>query len=492
MSTVSVSTRPLQPLRRRAHPSRRQAGSLIALTVLCAFASGVFLIFFADGDQRVVFTPMLACLNLALLFVSVLYRRDGELPVFEGGTLFVAATTLYSVFPLLNFAAGGMAWRPPSDYRLVGYDPTPAEIGSFAWNYVLFLGTFVAVYLIVRGRKSVPRVFARVPQAVQTSVIVTFVVMMILVQLVSFIVLPPEAQVSVYEGGNFAYRANVPLVFLQFLNIGGSALLALKLLFAILVLARWRERKWRLILFVWLVFEFFLIVRSQARGGFVLLILMIGITYHRLVKPLSLRKAVIAGSGLILGFLAFGVFRDTRGAAFDPRSALTVNNEFQTLFSNAYDVHMRKQYRTLPAPPPQMKYAELYMIIPSQLLPFAKIDPAEWYADVLQISHTGSRVMFGVITKAMLGLGKTELFLRGALAALLLALLHRWYVRRADRFWPTALYAYIVVWTFYTFRSNTFTVVYLVLYYFGSAALLVAIVRFGLGGRQEHAGEPGR
>lgn len=120
------------------------------------------------------------------------------------------------------------------------------------------------------------------------------------------------------------------------------------------------------------------------------------------------------------------------------------------------------------------------MVIPSQVLPFAKVEPSEWYAEVLDIKHTGARTMFGVMAQAMLGLGTLEVFLRGLAIAVILALVHHWYVRRAERFWPTALYAYITIWTFYTFRSTTLTPVYFIVYYFGSAAFLVAVVKFGL------------
>ncbi len=491
MSTVSVTARPAIPLhRRRPQPLPQSRNRLIFLALFCAFGSAVFLVFFAGAEVRPILIPLLVCLNLPLFFVAILYRRDGELPVFESGTLWVAATAVYSTFPLVNFLAGGMRWQPPSDWRLVMYDPRPEEMSALAGYHVLYLATFVVVYLILRGKARVPRVFAPVPASVHTAVIVTFVVMTVVVQMVKFVVLPPEASISVYAGGNFAYRANVPYVFLQFLNIGEAALLVLKLLFAILVLARWRERKWRVVLFLWLLFEFLLLLRIQARGSMVLLLLMIGIAYHRLVKPLSLRAAVVAGAALITAFLAFGMLRDTKRLRHDARVAFTVNNEFQALFANAYDIRMRNYLRILPAPPPQMRYAELYMIIPSQILPFPKAEPSEWYAEVLGISDTGARVMFGVITSAMLWSRNpaVEIFLRAVLIATILALLHRWYVRRADRFWPTAVYAYVTVWTYYTFRANTLAPVYLVVYYFGFAAFLVAAVKFALAaGRRKTA-----
>ncbi len=453
---------------------------LMVVAFLVLFASIAYYVV-ANPEAQPVLRPMLAIVNLAVFFVAILYKRDGELPVFESGTLWVLATMMYSVYPLFNFLVSNLRWYLPSDYRLVAYDPSPSDMGTFAGNHVLYLATFVVAYLVLRGRHRVPRVFAPVKPAVQTAVIVTFVVMMILVQMVQYIVLPPEASISPYEGGNFAYRADVPLIFQQFLNIGTNALLALKMIFAILLLARWRERKWRVILYLWIPLEFFLITRSYSRAPFVLLLLTMGIAYHRLVRPLTLRMATFAGITLVAGFLAFGIYRDTRGRSdIDFRTALRSNNEFQGLFGNAYDIYMRRKLGVLPVPPPQMKWSELYMVIPSQLLPFYKAEPNEWYAEVLGISETGVRAMFGVIAQAMLGYGTIEVFLRALLIAVILALVHRWYARRAERFWPTALYAYISIWTFYTFRSTTLTPLYFVVYFFGAAVFLVAIVKVAL------------
>lgn len=464
-----VRYRPLFPPRYR----------LLVLATLFAVASVVSLVT-VDPQYRVILIPIFACLNLAVFFVAILYAREGGLPLFESGTLWVAATTMYSVWPLVNFLLSGMRWSRSSDWRLVMYDPAPEQMGEFATNHVLYLATFVVTYLVLRGRGRVPRAFGPVPPAVQTAVIVTFLVMTMLVQVISFVALPPEASISPHKGGTFAYRADVPLVFLQFLNIGTNALLALKMMFAILLLSRWRQWRWRLVLFLWLPLEFFLITRTFSRAPFVLLLLTIVIAYHRLVRPLTLRFAAFTGIVLLTGFLAFGLYRDRGVGTPTLRTAFISTNEFQGLFANAYDIRMRRELGILPTPPPQMRWSELYLTVPSQLLPFEKVEPNEWYADVLQIRHTGLRTMFGVMAQAMIGYGAIEVFVRALLIAVILALVHRWYVRRAQGFWPTALYAYVTIWTFYTFRASTLSPLYFVVYYFGTAALMVTVVKAAL------------
>ena len=52
------------------------------------------------------------------------------------------------------------------------------------------------------------------------------------------------------------------------------------------------------------------------------------------------------------------------------------------------------------------------------------------------------------------------------LLGLLLAAIHRWYTWHQRRFWPTALYAFILVWLFYAVRSTMLYWTYFVLYSF--------------------------
>ena len=116
--------------------------------------------------------------------------------------------------------------------------------------------------------------------------------------------------------------------------------------------------------------------------------------------------------------------------------------------------------------PWQIYVSDLYFPVPSQLLPFDKIDPSTWYIDVIGETGSGNGYMFGVMSQAVVGLDWAELVLRGVVLALVLAVLQRWYVRRADGFWPTLLYVFVGIWTYYTFRASTFYGAYFVVYHF--------------------------
>ena len=130
--------------------------SLAPLIVLASAALFCVLVLLAaSSEARLVYAPLLAQILIGLGFVCALWQRDQRLPVFEVGTICVAATTLYSAVPLLNFIAGGLEWTIVSDPRIRPYAPTPAETGGFAWRHVLYLASLAWSYLLVRGSRTV-------------------------------------------------------------------------------------------------------------------------------------------------------------------------------------------------------------------------------------------------------------------------------------------------------------------------------------------------
>ena len=83
--------------------------------------------------------------------------------------------------------------------------------------------------------------------------------------------------------------------------------------------------------------------------------------------------------------------------------------------------------------------------------------------------------MFGVIAQAIVGFGWAELIVRGTVLGVLLSLLHRAYLLRADSFWWSVFYASVCVWSYYTFRASTFYFLYFVLYHFVPTILAMKI-----------------
>jgi hypothetical protein len=488
----STAIVPTAGVRRRAAP-RRLARALAGprtWLLLLLLASAVTLAL-AENDSRPLVLPLLALANIAAVYFAVLWARDKELPVFEIGSLWVAATLLYSALPFLGFLADGLRWSASSDGRFAQYGSDVDSVVSFAWRYVVYLASFVAVYLPLRARHTaLGAPLDPVPRSMLAALLIMLWLQWTFEQLM-YLAYGLDVNVSYTSLPATIQPAEMPYVLWQVTLIVLASVLVVKQALLLVLIRRWNDLRWRLLLVAWLAFEVGGgAVQMGARGTAIRLLLTFVVLYHRFVQPLRPLWLLTGGAVLLAGFLAQGIlrFRPSLEDGLDLHTLLTNTNEFQSLFATAYDLFQRRLDGTLPEVPWQIYVSDLYLIIPSQLLPFYKWDPADWYLEVIGARGTGVGFMFGVMAQAVLGLDWIELVLRGALLGLLFALLHRWYVRRARRFWPTMLYLFVGIWSYYTFRATSFYLLHFVVYQFVSVMAVATLLNVALRRRRRTPG----
>ncbi len=471
-------------LRTPAAPKRRRAAAVAACLALL-IASAVALLFLPP-DDRPLAAPMLAIGMTATVFMMVLWSRDGSPPVFEAGTLCMLAITVYGTLPMAGFLMMHGQWDPLSDGRLQNYPFVIQELGLFGWRYAVYAAAFAATYILVRGRATVKTTRFTIPkQTTQTALIILFIALY-LCKIALKVVYDYDPDDFTYSdvAGSVArsLAKTTPYFILQIAHNVLGALFVVELGLMILLIAYWRKRWCRYALGLWLVYEIlWTFITLGSRGRAVLLLISAGVLYHRLVKPVSFRLVIVAGTLLLAGFLVAGVIRvvsSPEAMRKDVGHVLTAANEFQGLFGTAFDIHKRKEAGSIPSVPWQVYVSDLYFLIPSQLLPFEKIDPSSWYIDLLGDTGAGPGVgyMFGVMSQAAIGLDWIELVLRGVLLAVALALLQRWYVRHGTSFWATLFTLFVSIWAYYTFRASTFYFVYFVIYHFFPAILATKLL----------------
>jgi hypothetical protein len=450
---------------------------LAALLVACAVTELV------AGEARAIVLPILAMLICVATYAATLYRRDGILPIFEPASFAMAATFVYGSYPLVNFIAGGLRWSPFSDNRLQQVANDPRDVAAFGWRYALYLATFVVTYLLSRGAGVRTTAMREPSRATVISIVGTaFLAWALLAVVARVFGIEYSAGYADLTAGSVRTISSLPLFVAQITqNVASIQLLMWELIVALLLL-RWRNHMGaRVVLVAFLLFVAAdVIVTRGSRSQLVLLLMATGIFYHRLVRPLKLVVMTVAGCGLLAGFLAFGILRDFRD--YDSAMSnhgdvtfLTAGNEFQAILGTPFDLRERLRTGQIVQVPPQIYWADLLALVPSQLLPFEKIDPGLWYLKVAGIDNSG--VVFGLMAQVVLGLDWLELILRGMALALVLALLQRWYLRRVESFWPTMLMMYLSVWMYYTIRQSTFSFLYVVVYRFLPTMIVVEVLR---------------
>lgn len=459
----------------------------IAIALNClALAAIVFVLAFASPEARALAAPMLVLGELVLLYLTVLWNRDGLPSVFEAGTLAILAAAAYGMIPLAGFLMMHGDWERYSDLRLQQYAFDPFTLGRFGWGYVIYAAAFVATYLIVRGHAAVKSTAFDVPRppSIAAIVIVFGAVYAFVVAVAAVYDLRMDISYTPEElQQRTEMLSRMPYIVRQVSENVTLMLLLLKQAVLVMLLSQWRKRWCRAALIVWMAYEIgSVVLRLGARTTVVLLLMSAGLLYHRLVRPVRFRTFFLVGALLLATFLVAGALRNLGfgNEAEQPKNVLTTANEFQALYATAFDLHEKRENGSLPPVPWQIYVADFYLEIPSQLLPFEKIDPANWYIQIIGQAGYSTGFMFGVMSQAAVGLGWPELALRGFVLALFLALLHRWYVRRATHFWPTLFYLFVAVWIYSTMRASTFWFVYYIVYRFLPVLLATKFVEMVL------------
>ncbi|MBN1816603.1 MAG: hypothetical protein JW828_04535 [Sedimentisphaerales bacterium] len=258
--------------------------------------------------------------------------------------------------------------------------------------------------------------------------------------------------------------------------------------FAILIVlvAFWRIRWCRLLLLLWLLWLGCVYAFAMgARTKLVLTYLAVVLLYHRYVRSFSVSLLATGAILLLTGFFAMSVLRgheDLRVSLgiFSQwlsesgwRAAFSFGTEFQNGFAGAYDLFRLKQAGMIEHIPWQIQAADLLLLIPSQLLPFGKVDPQQWYCEITDVY---GYFMLNPVGQAILGLDWLELVLRGAALGWILAQLHNWYSRNSNRFFVVWAYLWLAVFSYYSIRSTTFGFLYIILYRIVPCFSLVGIV----------------
>jgi hypothetical protein len=463
-----------------------------AITFLIAVYAGLLTLWLMSPDQRRVGLPSLILGVIAVGALILLRRREGVFPLFELGTMTILATAAYALIPTLGYLFSGLNWTILSDNRLLTLEVSPAQMGHFTWWNVGYLLSFAAVYLRHRGRFSAQGVPV-VEKDPLSAVSLVVLALGILVYLTLLYVITGASYWHSYEdlAATYAVFQNIPLMVQQVSSHLFIMLTLFKLALIILLIQHWRQRRWRYLLVLWLGAEFSIIlIRMGARSEFLFLLLGAVLAYHRLIKPLKISTMMLLGGVLLLGVLVYGVFRIFVMAQVAipitlDRSIFSMGNEFQILFGTAADLYDMKVKGLLGSIPWSLYFSDFLTFIPQQLLPFAKVDPSEWYLEQIGQKGLGVGFTFGVMSQGVIGGGWLELVLRGAILGYVFAAIHRWYVRHAKNLWVTLFYLFMCLFSYYTYRVSSFYFLSLIVHWVIPCVLLAKLGRILLSSRRK-------
>ena len=397
--------------------------------------------------------PLLAIASLSLGIVvaaRTLNSRQGS--ILELGVFYAVVVALYGIYPLGVYWLNGDAFLPTNDMRLYLAQPTPQEVASVGWFYVVYLAAFVMAYLLLRGPIQ-NRGAVLHGRSNNTVVLLLGIYLLIQMSLLGMEWIAGFERTT-YAGSYLRYK-DLPLLAQQLAKHLEWIATALKIA-AVTALATNFKKYWVLIA-VWIGVEvFFVIYGLGSRTELFVMLAALAIGYDYVVRPLKAKQIMMFGiSGLLL-FLVLGVIRSGGDIADTPVLLVTSAGEFESVFATALEISDLVSTASVGDVPTSAFFGDVLSFVPQQLLPFVKWDFATWYVTEFhyQYHESGGGLAFGVIPESMLGLGMVGLVIRGVVIGVLFAIAVRVAMNRRTSFWIAALYVWLTVQSYLMFRSG--------------------------------------
>lgn len=420
--------------------------------LLGAVAALAALTIAGSGELRAVALPLLAMTGCAVLLVLILANRDGAVPIDDIGLWVVGVTWLYAVLPPLTYILFDYQFTPLTETRVPHTPAMTGLVGYVAWLYVIFAGSFVAAYLAARRRvQPLPDRIAVPPRSTVIAVVALLLLSMLVMRAINvFYNLSASDYVEAY-----LVVQNLPRVVGQVFNVGNGIRFILTLGVLVLLFADWR--RWWPVVVLWIGWSLvnaFLVLGS--RTALMVMLAASTVLYSRMVHRIGAGTALLLSAGVLSLFMVLGVLRAIESVADGGPVFMATPAEFEIVFMNAVDLLARKSDGTLGAIPLGVRLNDFVGFVPSQLLPFEKMDPANWLVSFYPaLQQAGGGMAFGSVTQAATGFGAIEAIARGAVLGLICGVLFRYYRQHATSYWVTVAYLWVLILSYQPVRANT-------------------------------------
>ena len=128
--------------------------------------------------------------------------------------------------------------------------------------------------------------------------------------------------------------------------------------------------------------------------------------------------------------------------------------------------------------PLEVRFAEMWAFIPSQLIPFEKMSLDVWYLQTFypEYQAQGGGLAFGAVSQAIIGNGLLEAWLRGLALGVISLWLMKWHRSLSPSWWKLPLYLFVYAFAFQSVRDTTFRPMTDVVQTVGPSLLLIGLL----------------
>lgn len=407
---------------------------------------------------------MLVAGNFGLFILAWRAVFNRRLSYVDPGIVFLTVVAIYSILPLLTTEAMNFNFGALQDARLARIALDDGIISTTIANANAIMTGFGTAYLLVRA----PRIPSLGPTPPH-SIAALWVMFGLAVLVQTGLYLAGGGGGDSY-GDEYLLIQSLPIVVIQILNVLTN--LFYVALFGLMV---YYFRTRRIVIVAGLIllsFGLFLVV-TGARTPLVLTAFAAIVCWdhlYRRIPPLLIATLFVF---VVATFLALGTIR----AGASSLSAAFAQSEFMAVFVTALDIRQIYLAGSSLDMGTTLLLGDLLRLVPQQVLPFEKIDPASWYVTTFypEYAAQGGGFAFGMLAEAALSGGSVPALIRGLVLGTVLSGALNLLTKRSS-IWSYIIYVWLVISVYQSFRDTTFTLFGRFFFQLAPAVLLCAIV----------------
>lgn len=398
------------------------------------------------------FVPIFATIIFYVFYTILLKKVNGETLFCDLGFIYCSLLVLYTVIPGLVLVYGLTKPGDPITVMLDTMTITATDLSIHLWRHFLFLFCFSVGYFFFRGKEKFK------PLEIKRSMHFSIVFLIITIVICLFFLSVLSAPVETYYDNYTRYdHLSVPVrkivsVLIRFK--GGFYVILITLLFL-----KYNKYKFYILISVPLICIYELLYSHGSRINIFIVLLQVFFLYNYFVQVLSVKKLLGYAFILLTFFSVIEIIRLLDGNVENTKEVISDDGikppgELGALFITSFHLYSERKNGTLPKREWQMFFYDI--ISPFSFNSDTSLNPMYWYANYYFPESIVPPFTIGPIAESAIWGGEIDLFFRGLINGAYFAFIVKWFLKRRDKWWGIATYAFLFSYSVITLKYSVF------------------------------------
>lgn len=398
------------------------------------------------------FVPIFVTIIFYVFYASLLKKVNGETLFCDLGFIYCSLLVLYTVIPGLVLVYGLTKPGDPIAVMLDTMSITATDLSIHLWRHFLFLFCFSVGYIFFRGKEKFK--YLEIKRSMHFSIVTLIVTIVICLFFLSVLSAPVETYYDNYTRYDHLAVPIRKIVSVLIRFKGGFYVILISLLFL-------NYKKYKLLILISVIFIciYELLYSHGSRINIFIILLQVFFLYNYIVQVISFKKLITYAFVLLAFFSIVEIIRLLDGSVENTKEVLSDEGikppgELGALFITSFHLYSERKKGTLPK-------AEWPMFFYDVISPFSfnsdtSLNPMYWYAKHYFPESIVPPFTIGPIAESAIWGGEIDLFFRGLINGAYFAFIVKWFLRRRNKWWAIATYAFLFSYSVITLKYSVF------------------------------------